>query len=189
MTDTVEPKAGERATFTSFEESTAEEWAIIAPQLEITQSFVAERVIGLLGDLKTDHGGFPIDRLEHSLQTATRAERDGRDDEYVLCALLHDIGDTLSPFNHPDIAAGILKPFVSEANHFMVKNHGTFQGYYFWHYLGMDRDAREKFRDSPYFDYTEEFCAKYDQTAFDPDYKSNPLEHYEPLIREALHGR
>ena len=95
----------------------------------------------------------------------------------------------LSPFNHPDIAAGILKPFVSEANHFMVKNHGTFQGYYFWHYLGMDRDAREKFRDSPYFDYTEEFCAKYDQTAFDPDYESNPLEHYEPLIREALHGR
>jgi predicted HD phosphohydrolase len=189
MTDTVEPEAGARATFTSFEESTAEEWAIIAPQLEITQSFVAERVIGLLGDLKTDHGGFPIDRLEHSLQTATRAESDGRDDEYVLCALLHDIGDTLSPFNHPDIAAAILKPFVSEANHFMVKNHGTFQGYYFWHYLGMDRDAREEFRDSPYFDYTEEFCAKYDQTAFDPDYKSNPLEHYEPLIREALHGR
>ena len=140
-------------------------------------------------DLEFDHGGFPVNRLEHSLQTATRAERDGRDDEYVLCALLHDIGDTLSPYSHPDIAAGILKPFVSEANHFMVKNHGVFQGYYFWHHIGADKNAREQFRDSEYFAHTEEFCAKYDQTAFDADYDSNPLEHYEPLIRQILHGR
>jgi len=175
-----------RATFRSFEESTAEEWAIITPQLAITQAMVADRVISLMGDLEQDHGGFPVDRLEHSLQTATRAERDGRDDEYVLCALLHDIGDTLSPYNHPSIAAGILQPFVSEANHFMVLNHGVFQGYYFWHYLGMDRNSRDQFADSPYYDHTEEFCAKYDQMAFDPDYRSNPLEHYEPLIREKL---
>jgi len=175
-----------RATFRSFEESTAEEWAIITPQLAITQSMVADRVISLMGDLEQDHGGFPVDRLEHSLQTATRAERDGRDDEYVLCALLHDIGDTLSPYNHSSIAAGILQPFVSEANHFMVLNHGVFQGYYFWHYLGMDRNSRDQFADSPYYDHTEEFCAKYDQMAFDPDYRSNPLEHYEPLIREKL---
>ncbi len=158
-------------------------------QLNITQSFVADRVIQLMRDLEIDHGGFPVNRLEHSLQTATRAERDGRDDEYVLCALLHDIGDTLSPFNHPEIAASILKPFVSEANYFMVKNHGAFQGYYFWHYIGLDQNAREEFRDSPFFDHTEEFCAKYDQTAFDADYTSNPLEHYEPLIRDVLRGR
>jgi predicted HD phosphohydrolase len=175
-----------RTTFKSFEESTAEDWALITPQLAITQGHVADRVIGLLRDLEFDHGGFPVNRLEHSLQTATRAERDGRDGEYVLCALLHDIGDTLSPYNHPDIAAGIVKPFVSEANHFMVKNHGVFQGYYFWHYIGGDRDAREQFRDSEFFEYTEEFCAKYDQTAFDADYVSNPLEHYEPLIRDIL---
>ena len=189
MTDIIEHETAEltehpRARFKSFEESTAEDWAIITPQLNVTQSFVADRVIQLMRDLEIDHGGFPVNRLEHSLQTATRAERDGRDDEYVLCALLHDIGDTLSPFNHPDIAASILKPFVSEANHFMVKNHGAFQGYYFWHYIGLDQNAREQFRDSPYFDHTEEFCAKYDQTAFDADYTSNPLEHYEPLIRE-----
>ncbi|MDX2379894.1 MAG: phosphohydrolase [Acidimicrobiia bacterium] len=177
-----------RATFTSFEESTAEDWALITPQLEITQGFVADRVIGLMRELQFDHGGFPVDRLEHSVQTATRAERDGRDDEYVLCALLHDIGDTLTPYAHPDIAAGILKPFVSEANHFMVKNHGAFQGYYFWHYIGLDKNARDQWKDSPYFDHTEEFCAKYDQTAFDPDYASNPLEHYEPLIRQILRG-
>jgi len=194
MTDTAdkttEPGAQrQRASFRSFEESTEKDWAKIVPQLEITQGLVAERVIGLMRDLKSDHGGFPVDRLEHSLQTATRAELDGRDDEYILCALLHDIGDTLSPYSHPDIAAGILKPFVSEANHFLVKQHGVFQGYYFWDYIGLDKDAREQFRDSSYFDYTEEFCAKYDQTAFDDDYKSNPLEHYEPLIREMLHGR
>jgi predicted HD phosphohydrolase len=178
-----------RTSFRSFQESTADDWATIIPQLEISQSLVAERVIDLLRALEADHGGFPVNRLEHSLQTATRAERDGRDDEYVFCALVHDIGDTLSPYNHPDIAAGIVKPFVSEANHFMVAQHGIFQGYYFWHHIGLDRDAREAYRDSPYFEYTEEFCAKYDSTAFDADYRSNPLEHYEPLIRAQLRGR
>jgi len=185
MTDTANP----RASFTSFEESTAEDWAIITPQLEITQGFVADRVLDLLRALKSDHGGFPVDRLEHSLQTATRAERDGQDDEYVFCALIHDIGDTLSPYAHPDIAAAIVKPFVSKPNHFMVKHHGEFQGYYFWHHIGLDRDARERHRDSPHFERTEEFCAKYDQTAFDPDYESNPLEHYEPLVRQILRSR
>jgi predicted HD phosphohydrolase len=187
MTDTAKAtETHERASFKSFEESTAQDWAIIAPQLSVTQGLVADRVIGLLCELGEDYGGFPINRLEHSLQTATRAEKDGKDDEYVFCALIHDIGDTLSPFNHPSIAAGIVKPFVSEANHFMVEHHGDFQGYYFFHHLGMDKDAREKFRDSEFFDHTEEFCAKYDQTAFDADYVSNPLEHYEPLIRQIL---
>jgi len=144
-----------RASFTTFEESTAEDWAKIVPQLSTTQSLVADRVIGLLRD-------------------------------YVFCALIHDIGDTLSPFNHPDIAAAIVKPFVSEANHFMVQNHGVFQGYYFWDYIGMDGNARDQFRDSPHFDYTEEFTRLYDQTAFDATYTSNPLEHYEPLIRQFL---
>jgi predicted HD phosphohydrolase len=181
MTETVT-----RAAFKSFEDSTAEDWALIAPQLNVTQSLVPGRVVELLRALETDHGGFPVTRLEHSLQTATRAERDGRDEEYVLCALLHDIGDTLSPFNHPAIAADILKPFVSQANHWMVLHHGEFQGYYFWHHLGLDRDTREQYRGTPYFEYTEEFCAKYDQNAFDSDYRSEPLEHFEPLIRARL---
>ena len=175
-----------RAKFSTFAESTAEDWAIIAPLLNVTQSFVPDRVLTLLRDLKNDHGGFPVDRLEHSLQTATRAERDGRDEEYVLCALLHDIGDTLSPFNHPAVAAAIVQPFVSRENHWMVEHHGIFQGYYFWHYIGLDRNAREEYRDSPYFEYTEEFCAKYDQVAFDTDYQSEPLEHFEPLVRARL---
>jgi predicted HD phosphohydrolase len=178
-----------RTMFRSFEESTAEDWAIIAPQLNVTQSLVADHLLEQLRYLRSDHGGFPVDRLEHSLQTATRAQRDGRDDEYVLCALVHDVGDTLAPFNHPAVGAAILKPFVSEANHWMVEHHGIFQGYYFWHHIGMDRHAREQYRDSPYFEYTEEFCAKYDQTAFDADYRSEPLEHFEPIVRALLGPR
>jgi len=195
MSQTTSPDAGpdaglhtgaRRATFTKFEDSTQEEWAEIIRQLPLTQAMAGQNVIDQLRLLEQDHGGFPVSRLEHSLQTATRAEQDGRDEEYVLCALIHDIGDTLAPYNHPSIAAGLLKPFVSEANHWMVEHHGIFQGYYFWHYLGADRNARDAYRDSPYYEYTEEFCAKYDQTAFDPDYVSAPLAHYEPLIRQYL---
>jgi predicted HD phosphohydrolase len=176
----------ERATFKSFQESTKEEWQNIMVCLQDTQAMVATRVIEQLSYLAEDHGGFPVDRLEHCLQTASRAERDGRDEEYVLCALLHDIGDNLAPFNHPDIAAGIVKPIVSEKNYFMTKNHGIFQGYYFWDYIGLNKNARDAYRDSPYFDYTVEFCELYDSVAFDPEYKSFDLAHYEPLIRDAF---
>ncbi len=177
-------QAEQRTRFTTFEESTQNDWSIIASQLPATQAMAAANIVTQMQMLENDHGGFPVSRLEHSLQTATRAAEDGRDDEYVVCALLHDIGDTLTPYNHPSIAAGIVKPFVSEANHWMVEHHGIFQGYYFWHHLGLDRNTRDQFRDSPFYDYTEEFCAKYDQTAFDPAYKSASLEHFEPLIRQ-----
>lgn len=178
-----------RATFTRFDESTAEDWAGIMVCLHDTQALVPDRILEQLRLLSNDHGGFPVTRLEHCLQTATRAYRAGEDDEYVLCALIHDIGDNLAPFNHPEIAAAIVKPFVSEANHWMVEHHGIFQGYYFWHHIGLDRDTRERFRADPYFEYTEEFCAKYDQVAFDPDYASEPLEFFEPLIRERFGAR
>jgi predicted HD phosphohydrolase len=95
----------------------------------------------------------------------------------------------LSPYNHPAIASAIVKPFVSEANHWMVEHHGIFQGYYFWHHLGLDRNTRDAFRDNPHYEYTEEFCAKYDQVAFDPEYKSESLEFFEPLIRATFSGR
>jgi predicted HD phosphohydrolase len=176
--------APEMASFSSFAESTKADWDVIMPQLAVTQSFVPDRIIEQLGHLRSDHVGYPIDRLEHSLQTATRAERDGRDVEYVLCALLHDIGDTLAPYNHEAIAAAIVQPFVSPANHWMVEHHGIFQGYYFWHHIGLDQHAREAFRESPWFEHTEEFCAKYDQIAFDAGYRSEPLEHFEPMIRD-----
>lgn len=181
MPDHGDPNAP-RAEFRAMTEGTQEDWAKIAGQFLPFAANGGKRVLDHLRLLDGDYGGFPVDRLEHSLQTATRAQRDGRDDEYVVCALLHDIGDTLGAFNHPDIAAAILKPFVSEQNHWMVQNHGIFQGYYFFHYLGMDRDLRDQFRDHPHFEYTAEFCEKYDQAAFDPDYESLPLEVFEPLV-------
>jgi predicted HD phosphohydrolase len=178
--------AAQRTSFRAFEESTANDWAIIAPNAHVLQSHVPDHVIEQLRYLEHDDNVFPVSRLEHSLQTATRAERDGRDDEYVLSALLHDIGDALSPMNHGAVAAAILQPFVSEANHWMVAHHEIFQGYYFWHHLGRDRNSRDAYRDSPFFEYTAEFCAKYDQVSFDADYRTEPLEHFVPLVRAKL---
>jgi predicted HD phosphohydrolase len=175
--------AGEpRAKFREMLEGTSEDWAAIAGHAMEFNKGLANRVINHLKLLDGDYGGFPIDRLSHSTQTATRALRDGRDEEYVVCALLHDIGDTLGSYNHPDVAAAILKPFVSEQNHWMVANHGVFQGYYFFHHLGLDRDMREQFRGHPWFEYTAQFCHQYDQAAFDPDYDSEPLETFVPMV-------
>lgn len=171
-----------RAKFHAMTEGTQEDWMKIAGQFGPFAAQGGKRVLDHLRLLDGDYGGFPVDRLTHCRQTATRAFKDGRDEEYVVCALLHDIGDTLGAYNHPDIAAAILKPFVSEANHWMVEKHGIFQGYYFFHYLGMDRDMRDNFRDHPHFQHTAEFCEKYDQTAFDPNYESMPLEAFEPMV-------
>lgn len=176
----------ERAKFREMKEGTAEDWAIIAGHFKEFAGGVADRVLEHLRLLDGDFGGFPVDRLEHSLQTATRAHRDGRDEQYVVMALLHDIGDTLGSYNHPDVAAAIVKPFVSEELHWICQHHGHFQGYYYFDYLGMDKDSREKFRGSPYFDACAEFCEKYDQAAFDPDYDSEPLEFFEPMVRRVM---
>lgn len=175
-----------RAKFTAMTEGTAEDWAIISGEYMAFAGTVADRVLDHLRLLEGDFGGFPVDRLTHSLQTATRAHRDGRGEPYVVMALLHDIGDTLGTYNHPDVAAAIIKPFVSEQEHWICEHHGAFQGYYYFHFLGMDRDAREQFRASPHFDACAEFCAKYDQAAFDPDYDTLPLEFFEPMVRRVM---
>ena len=178
--------AAERAKFREMKEGTAEDWAIIgADYMQFAQG-LPDRVLAHLSLLDGDFGGFPVDRLTHSLQTATRAHRDGRDEAYVVMALLHDIGDTLGTFNHPEVAASIIKPFVSEEVHWICQNHGHFQGYYYFHYLGMDQHSREQFRDNPYFEACAEFCEKYDQAAFDPDYQSEPLSFFEPMVRRVL---
>ena len=136
--------------------------------------------------LEGDFGGFPVDRLEHSLQCATRAHRDGQSEQYVTMALLHDVGDTLSTLNHPDVGAAMIKPYVSPEIHWICQNHGIFQGYYYFHFLGGNRDAREAFRGHPSFAACEEFCAKYDQSAFDPAYDSEPLAFFEPILRRVM---
>lgn len=175
-----------RATFKDMQQSTADDWKIIADEFKLYAAVLPDRVLAHLRILEGDCGGFPVDRLKHSLQTATRAYRDGKDEEYVVCALLHDIGDTLGSYNHPDIAAAILKPFVSAENHEMVEKHGIFQGYYFFHHLGMDRNLRDRFEGQPLYDRTLEFCEKYDAPAFDADYDTLPLEFFEPMLRRVM---
>lgn len=182
-TPTVTPERP-RAAFHAMSDSTREDWRIIGAGTADLAEGLPDRLLDQLRLLGDDFGGFAVDRLEHSLQTATRAYRADRDDEYVFCALMHDVGDLLGSFNHADVAAAIVKPFVSERNHWMVDQHAIFQGYYFFHHLGLDRDMREQFRGHEWFDHTAEFCHDYDQPAFDPAYDTLPLEHFEPLVRQ-----
>ena len=175
-----------RATFTRMEDSTAADWQLIGAEYLHFARGLPDRLIAHLRLLEGDHGGFPVDRWTHCLQTATRALRDGRDDEYVVCALLHDIGDTLGTFNHADIAAAILKPFVSEANHWMVQHHAIFQGYNFFHHLGMDRHLRDQFQGHPHAERTAEFVTLYDNPAFDAQGETLPISEFEPLLRRVL---
>lgn len=175
-----------RAKFTHMEDGSVEDWSIIAQDFAAYATQLPDRILTHLRLLDGDFGGFPVDRLTHSLQTATLAHRDGRDEEYVVCALLHDIGDTLGSYNHADIAAAILKPFVSPENHWMIEKHAIFQGYYFFHHLGLDRHLREQFKDHPQFEQTIEFCARYDAAAFDPEGEALPLAFFEPMLRRVF---
>jgi len=176
----------ERATFTRMEESTAQDWSLIRNEAMGFSRQLPDRLLAHLKVLEGDYGGFPVDRYTHSLQTATRALKAGCDEEYVVCALFHDIGDTLGSYNHFDIAAAILKPFVSEANLWMVQNHGIFQGYYFFHHLGLNRNLRDQFAGHPHYARTEEFCALYDNPAFDPKGETLPMSEFEPMVRRVF---
>jgi predicted HD phosphohydrolase len=171
------------ATFRNMRDSTSEDWVIIRQEATRFSAGLPERILAHLKLLEGDYGGFPIDRYTHCLQTATLAMRDGRDEEYVVCALLHDIGDTLGAYNHPDIAAAILEPFVSDANHWMIKHHGIFQGHNFFHHIGLNRDLRNRFKDHPHYALTAEFIERYDSPAFDAAAETCPLSMFEPMVR------
>ena len=184
LDDTTDVK--ERAQFSAMIDGTEDDYQKISAAFGEFSKSLPDRVMEHLKMLQGDFGGFAVDRFEHSLQTATRAHKDGRDEEYVVCALLHDIGDLLGTFNHAELGATILKPFISEQNYFMLQNHGVFQGYYFFHHIGLDRDAREAFRDSEHFEYTAQFCHLYDQNSFDREYESYKLEFFEPMVRRVM---
>jgi len=171
-------------TFTQMRDATRDDYQTIGKHSLEFFAGLPDRVLEHLRLLDGDTGGYAVSRLTHSLQTATRAQRDGRDDEYVVCSLLHDIGDTLASVNHAELAATILEPFVSEENHWIVEHHAVFQGYYFFHHLGLDRDMRDRYRDHPLFGECAAFCEKYDQNSFDPAYDTLPLSHFEPLVRK-----
>ena len=173
-------------SYIRMEEGTAEDYALVA---ELAKPFIAgtaDRVLAYFPQLHHSYEGDKVDRYEHSLQTATRAFRGGADEETVTAGLLHDIGDMLAPENHSDFAAALLEPYVSRTTHWIVKHHGIFQGYYYFHHYGKDRNAREQFRGHPAFEKTIEFCSKWDQVAFDPGYDTMPLSAFEPIVRRVF---
>ena len=175
-----------QATFSEMENGTAEDYAIIGEQVANYASELPNRILAHLDLLRGDTGGFAVDRFTHSIQTATRAHRDGKDEEYVVCALLHDIGDTIASANHADLAATMLEPFVSEKNYWIVKHHGIFQGYYFFEHLGLDKNMRDQFKGHEFWNDCAEFCSKYDQNSFDPEYENMDIKEFIPMVHNVF---
>ncbi len=174
-------------SFTRMDQGTREDYALIDAALARHKAAThADNVLNLLKAMRGETLGFKIDRYQHSLQTATRARRDGADAEMQVVALLHDIGDVIAPDNHSEAAAAALRPYVSETNYWLLKHHGLFQGYFYFHHYDQDRNARDRHRGHPAFEATAEFCERWDQTSFDPAYDTLPLEAFEPLVREIL---
>jgi predicted HD phosphohydrolase len=175
--------------FVHMADGTREDYALLEEISKAHPIPVAENIIGLLNGLKGNGDGFKVDRYQHSLQTATRAHNEGADEEMVMVTLLHDIGDMLAPANHSAFAASVLRPYISEENHWIVQHHGVFQGYYYFHHYDLDRDAREQFRGHAQFQACADFCEKWDQTSFDPDYETMPLEAFVPMVHRLVENR
>ena len=176
-------------TFTRLDESTARDWELLDQEFARYLDGLPERILDHLQLLRGEARGFPIDRYDHSLQTATRALRDGADDETIVCALLHDVGDVLAPRGHAQVAAAILRPYVSDENCWMVEHHDCFQGYFYLDRLGGDRDARERYRGHPAFERTLRFAERWDQPSFDPAYDALPLEAFAPALQGVFSSR
>ena len=169
--------------FTRMDESTAEQWGVIAAETIDDMPRVAESVLAMLRSLDDVTVGFAVDQLTHCLQTATLAERAGADDEIVVASLCHDIGKVVSVFNHPAIAAEMIKPYVRPEVYEMIRVHQDFQGRHYYAHFGGDPDARDRYEGADYYDLAARFADEWDQTSFDPDYDTLPLEHFEPLLR------
>ena len=174
-------------SWTAMADGTAEDYTELS---KIFESHGRETLVGhLLSVMRLLEGptlGYQIDRERHCRQSATRALRNGESDEFVVAALLHDIGDVLAPDNHSGVAAAIVAPYVSEETEWVVRHHGLFQGYYYFHHLGGDRHARERYAESPHYDRCVDFCTSYDQNCFDPAYDDLPMEDFVPLLEEVF---
>lgn len=170
-------------SFRQMKDGTKEDYLLLDEAEKKYAAGLPQRV--LEGLCKLDHSleGYPVSRLEHSLQAATRALRDNADEEMIVAALVHDIGDELAPYNHAEVAAGILRPYVRPEVTWIVAQHGLFQNYYYVHHFGGDRNARERLRDHPWYESCAHFCAAWDQCSFDPDYPTESLATFEPLLR------
>ena len=172
--------------FSKMADGTREDYELLDRCEQEHNKTLADRILLALRALEGSFAGYNVTRLGHSLQSATRAHRDGRSEEYVVTALLHDIGDELAPHTHGELAAAVLRPFVSEECWWIVKHHGLFQLYYYAHHFDADRNVRDRYRDSPYFEACAEFCELYDQNCFDPGYETLPVEFFEPMVRQVF---
>ena len=177
-----------KVAYARMDEMTADDFAVLQSYKDAYPPDPAGLALDMLAGLgaSEDEHGRQVDRLEHSLQTASQAYRDEADEETVVAALLHDIGDVIAPYNHAAASAEVLRPFVSEETYWVVRHHGIFQAYYFAHYRGDDRNMRERYRGHPCYEKTIEFCDRWDQRAFDPDYDTLPLSAFEPMVRRLL---
>lgn len=176
----------QQVSFTQMADGTAADYELLARLEHEELRGFPDRVLGWLLTMDDESGAYQVTRLEHCLQAATRAHRAGEDEETVVCVLLHDIGDYLAPANHSEVAAAVLRPYVSDKNYWMVKHHGVFQGVYYFQHTGANPHLRERWRDHPYFQATVDFCACYDQNSFDPHYEWEPLAFFEPMVRRVL---
>ena len=174
----------DKVKFTEMKHGTKEDYLLLDKHEKKYIEGTADRILKFMSGLTETLEGYQVSRLEHSLQSATKALRAGENEEIIVAALLHDIGDELAPLNHSEYAAAVLKPYVSEKTHWIVEKHGEFQLYYYAHHLGGDRNKRKKYKNHKYYQATIDFCEKYDQSSFDPSYNSLPLEHFEPMVRK-----
>ena len=173
-----------KVSFTEMKKGKKEDYLFLDKHEKNFADKTAERIIKFMSNLSETLEGYQISRLEHSLQSATRAYRNGENEEMVVAALLHDIGDELAPMNHSEYAASILKPYVSEKTHWIIEKHGEFQMFYYAHHLGGDKNKRDKYKDHKYYQATIDFCEKYDQNSFDPNYNSLSLEFFRPIVKK-----
>ena len=173
-----------KVKFTQMKDGTKEDYDLLGKYEEKLSKDLPDRVLEALKNLDSSVDGYQVTRLEHSLQSATRAEKDGADEEMVVATLIHDIGDNLAPHNHSQLVASVLRPYVSEKIYWIILHHGIFQEYYYAHHIGRDRNARDKFKYHPYYQDAVDFCEKWDQKSFDPNYESYSLEYFEPKVRK-----
>ena len=172
-----------KVNFTEMKHGSKEDYELLEKYEHNFERETADRLLKYLASQTTTLEGYQITRLEHSLQAATRAYRNNESEEMVVATLLHDIGDELAPMNHSQYAASIIRPYVSEKTYWIINHHGLFQTFYSAHHLGGDKNARDKFKDHKYYQATVDFCEKYDQSSFDPDYKSMTLKEFEPMVK------
>tara|TARA_A100001011_G_scaffold303983_1_gene318195 strand:+ start:1357 stop:1914 length:558 start_codon:yes stop_codon:yes gene_type:complete len=175
-----------KVSFTEMKKGTKEDYLFLDKHEKDFAGKTADRILRFMSTLTETLEGYQVSRLEHSLQSATRAYKNNESEEMVVAALLHDIGDELAPMNHSEYAASILKPYVSEKTHWIIEKHGEFQMFYYAHHLGGDKNKRDKYKGHKYYQDTIDFCENYDQNSFDPNYESLQLDFFKPIVKRVF---